>query len=552
MPDSTGPEAADLPVNPSPDVSSPVPAGETIGANGDGGIVRAAAILSAGNVASRVLGLLREMVKARLFGTSPLLAAFQAAAYVPISLFDLIIGGMVNSSLVPVFSDYATRERREELWDVLSMVLSAATVVLLLVVGLVELFTPQVAWLVGTLNFQDAELSAVSIHLMRLTTPAVLFLGIASILSGVLYALRRFTLPAFIGAAFNATIVFVALLRPGEIDALVWGLLLGSLFQVLLQWPALRDARVRWRLDWRHPAIRRILRLYAPILAGLVVNQLAIMLSYNLAIRTGDRSLNYMNYATTLYQFPIGLVVTALSIATLPTLSRQALAHLEAFKQTLAEGVRMVLALILPATTGLFALAVPIMALIFQQGAFTAEDTERTATVLRVYLFGMPFAAVDQMLVFASYARKDTWRPALVGFFSIVVYLLTALLLLRPFGLLSLMIADAVKHVVHALIMVWILRRQLGGLNGYGIVNSGTKSLLASLASGLVAYAAVTVLAALPLQSNTLVTRLLAVIGGGAAGLLVYGCTAWVLNIQEIRSLSSLLRRHLHRMKVEG
>jgi putative peptidoglycan lipid II flippase len=378
---------------------------------------------------------------------------------------------------------------------------------------------------------------------MRLTTPAVLFLGIASILTGVLYALRRFTLPAFIGAAFNGTIVVVALLWPGEIEALVWGLLLGSLLQIVLQLPALRDARIRWRLEWRHPAIRRILRLYAPILAGLVINQLAIMLSYNLAIRTGDRSLNYMNYATTLYQFPIGLVVTALSIATLPTLSRQALAHLEAFKQTLAEGLRMVLALILPATTGLFALAVPIMALIFQHGAFTVEDTERTATVLRVYLFGMPFAAVDQMLVFASYARKDTWRPALVGFLSIAVYSLAAVLLLRPLGLLSLMVADAIKHVVHAMIMIWLLRRQLGGLEGYGVMSSAAKSLLAAIASGLAAYAAVNALAALALQPDALVSRLVAVTGGGTAGLLVYGGAAWALNIEEILSISRLLRR---------
>jgi putative peptidoglycan lipid II flippase len=157
----------------------------------------------------------------------------------------------------------------------------------------------------------------------------------------------------------------------------------------------------------------------------------------------------------------------------------------------------------------------------------------------------MPFAAVDQMLVFASYARKDTWRPALVGFFSIVVYLLTALLLLPSLDLLSLMVADAVKHVVHALIMIWLLRRQIGGLDGYGIISSAAKSLLAAIASGLAAYAAVTALATLPLQPDTLVSRLLAVIGGGAAGLLVYGGAAWALNIQEIRSLAQLLRQRL-------
>ncbi len=511
----------------------------------DSGIVRAAAVLAAGNVASRVLGLAREIVKANLFGTSPLLAAYQAAAYVPTSLFDLIIGGMVNSSLVPVFSDYTERERRDELWQVLSMVLSAATLVLLGVIAVVELLAPQVAWLVGAANFAEPELSALSITLIRLTTPAVLFLGIASILTGALYALKRFTIPAFIGAAFNGTIVIVALLNPGEIRALVWGLLLGSLLQVVLQLPALRDARLRWMLDLRHPAIRRIIRLYIPILAGLVVNQLAIMLSYNLAIRTGDQSLNYMNYATTLYQFPLGLVVTALSIATLPTLSRQASDDLNGFKQTLGDGLRLVLALILPATLGLFALAPFIIGLLFEHGRFTPLDTATTALVLRVYLIGMPFAAADQMLVFASYARKDTWRPALVGFISIVIYCVTALVLLRPLGLLSLMVADAVKHVVHTLIMLWLLRRQLGDLAGNPVLRSATKSLVAAVLTGAAAYGAaylVTGLFAGP-SASPLVPHLVPVVAGGVAGMLAYTAAVFALNISETRALPRLLRR---------
>ena len=506
----------------------------------ESGIVRAAAVLAVGNVASRVLGLAREMVKANLFGTTPLLAAFQAAAYVPTGLFDLIIGGMVNSSLVPVFSDYAEHERRDELWRVVSMVLTVATLVLLAVVAVVELAAPQVAWLVGALNFTEPELSAVSIRLIRLTTPAVLFLGIASILTGALYALKRFTIPAFIGAAFNGTIVVAALLTQ-EVTGLVWGLLLGSLLQVVLQLPALRDARLRPLFDLRHPAIRRIIKLYIPILAGLVVNQIAIMLSYNLAIRTGDQSLNYMNYATTLYQFPLGLVVTALSIATLPTLSRQA-ADLDAFRATLADGLRLVLALILPATAGLFALAPAIIGLLFQHGAFTAADTATTALVLRVYLAGMPFAAADQMLVFASYARKDTWRPALVGFISIVVYSAVALLLLRSLGLLSLMVADAVKHVVHTALMIVVVRRQIGGVSGGPVARSAAKSLLAALLTGLAAYGAAWAVGSVTAGTGTL-AWLPAVLAGGAAGVLAYTAAVFALDIRETRALPRLLRR---------
>lgn len=516
----------------------------------DNGVVRAAAVLAAGNVSSRILGLARETVKANLFGASPLLAAFEIAAYVPISLFDLIIGGMVNSSLVPVFSEYAAKERRVELWGVLSTVLSVATVALLLVVAAVELFAPQVAWLVGANEFDDAYLTATSIRLMRMATPAVLFLGIASILTGALYALKRFTLPAFVSATFNATVVAVALARPQQIESLVWGLLLGALLQIVLQLPALRDARLRWRLDWRHPAIGRILRLYVPIVAGLVVNQLAIALSYNLATRTGDSSVSYMKFATTLYQFPLGLVVTALSIATLPTLSRQAIDRLDAFKNTLAEGLRLVITLILPATAGLFALAIPIVALLFEHGEFTPQNTRITGMVLRVYLFGLPFAAVDQMLVFASYARKDTWRPALVGVVSIVVYSLTAVVLLRPLQLFSLMVADAVKHVVHTLIMVWLLQRHLGGLAGYKIMATLFKSIVAAAVTGVVAYLAAELLADFLLPIG-FVPKLLVVAAGSAAGLLAYIAMVVILDVPEAKSLHKLLLQKLPSKRVK-
>jgi putative peptidoglycan lipid II flippase len=506
------------------------------------GIARAAAILAIGNVVSRLLGLARETVKANLFGASGLLSAFEVAAYVPISLYDLIVGGMVNSALVPVFSDYAARERRAELWGVLSTVLSVATVVLLVVVGIVELFAPQVAWLVGANEFTDPALTKTAIRLMRLSTPAVFFLSIASILTGALYALKRFLLPAFVGAVFNGTIVTLALLRPEQIDSLVWGILLGAVLQIVMQLPALREARLRWQFQWRHPAVRRILRLYAPIVAGLVVNQLAIALSYNLATRTGDQSVSYMKFATTLYQFPLGLVVTALSIATLPTLARQSLGELAAFKQTLAEGIRLVVTLILPATAGLFALATPIVALLFEHGQFTANDTQTTALVLRVYLFGLPFAAVDQMLVFASYARKDTWRPALVGVIAILIYSATAVLLLRPLGLLSLMVADAVKHVVHTLMMLWLLQRHLGGLAGHGVLANLLKSLVAGALTGLAAFAAAAWLQ-IPPALGIFGGRLALVILGGAAGVLVYVALVFLLNITEARSLRQIATR---------
>lgn len=524
------------------------------------GVVKAAAMLAVGNVASRILGLAREIVKSNLFGTSPLLAAYTVAALVPMTLFNLITGGeMVSSSLVPVFSDYARKERHTELWDVVSTFLSLAIIILLAIVGIVELLTPQVAWLAGARNFDDPTLMPVTIDMMRLAAPAVLFLSAASVITGVLYALKRFTLPAFTGAVFNGTIVIVALLRPEHIDSLVWGLLLGSLLQIVLQLPALRDGRFRFQLNWHHPAVRRIIILYAPIVAGLVVNQIAIWISYNLAITTGDNAVTYMTYATTLYQFPLGLVVTALSMATLPTLSQMATAYREAkvakladapdklhdYKSTLSGGIRLALTLILPATAGLFALAAPIIGLLLEHGQFTPQDTAVTAQVLRYYLFGLPFAAIDQMLVFASYARKDTWRPALAGVVSIVIYTVTAVLLLNPLGLLSLMVADATKHVVHTLIMLWLLQRHLNGLPGYKIGTTLGKSLLAAIATGLAAYAAASSAALLPLAG--FMQKLIVVGAGSIAGGALFIGMALLLDMQEAKSLGKMVINRLRR-----
>jgi putative peptidoglycan lipid II flippase len=277
-----------------------------------------------------------------------------------------------------------------------------------------------------------------------------------------------------------------------------------------------------------------------------------------------------MRYATTLYQFPQGLVVTALSVAILPTLSEQAHGSLATFKRTLAQGIRLVLALILPATAGLFALAPAIVALIFQHGEFSGAATEVTGLILRLFLFGLPFAAVDQMLIFASYARKDTLRPALVGVVSIGVYVFVAATLPelveatgleneiasllplvghvqvpnleQPVGLYSLMIADGVKHLVHTLLMLWVLQRQVGGLAGQGIISAAARSLLAALATGLTAFLVASALSPI-LTGSTLGTRLALVAAGGGAGLLIYLAAVALLDITEAKSLGRLFRR---------
>jgi len=516
-------------------------------------VAQAAGVIALGNVASRVLGLVREMVKSGLFGAGPHVDALNAALRVPNTLYDLLVGGMINSALIPVLSDYAVPERRAELWHLLSVLLSITSLALCGLVLLGELLAHQVVWLL--VEGLSSPYQALATDLLRLVLPAVIFLSLSSILSGSLYALKRFTFPAFTAAIFNAGVVVVTLAlgcRWG-VHSMAAGLLVGAALQVALQLPGLRDARLRLVLDLCHPALRRIVRLYLPILIGLVVDTLAVFLSYNLASRIGEGSISWMEYAATIIQFPLGLIVTAISVATLPTLSRQASAEENGpFQATLAQGLRLVLFLIIPATIGLYVLANPIIALIFEHGDFTLVDTVATAEALRCALLGLLFAAVDQLLIFAFYARKDTLTPALVGVGATFLYVLMAL---TPWwlGLLTLpllVLVNSLKLTAHALAMLVLTRRRLGGLGDHGLWPLTLKATLASLVMAAVTWGVMRVLAVV--APPDLLGKLLVVGGAGGVGVAVYGLLALVLRLKEIHLIRAAVGDGLNRLTGHG
>lgn len=520
-----------------------------------GSIAKAAGILSLGNVASRVLGLVRETVKADLFGASPYVSAFEVAAIVPTIIYDLLIGGLLSAALVPVFSDYATPEKRQELWRVFSVVVSLTVVILGLIVFLLELLAPWVAWLLG--GGFDAQLQVVTTKMIRIVLPAVLFFGLSGMITALLYTLKRFTYPAFGAAIYNFGIITCALLLADKVNiySLTLGILLGAILQLAIQLPDLRDVKFAFSLDLSHPALRRILGLYLPVVLGLVISNIGIAIDRNLASRTGGESIAWMQYATRLIQLPIGLVSAAVSLAILPTLSQYGSAksnikypistvkrETSDFQRTLALGLKMVLVAIIPATVGLFVLATPIVALLYQHGDFDARDTVQTAMALRYYLLGLTFAAIDLPLVFAFYARKDTLTPALVGVLGVMVYLIVALSLIRPLGMIGLILANSTQLTVHALTMIVLLQRRMGGLGGHGIMPLALKTILASLAMGGMMYLVLSGLQ-LVLDANDLMGKLVIVSGAGGVGLATYLGLLVLLRVEEARLVREMIWR---------
>ena len=508
-------------------------------------VTRAAVVIFIGNIISRALGLVRDMAKSYFFGAGGAVSAFDVAAQVPTMFYDQFVGGLLNSALVPVFSDYAHDEDRTELWRVLGFVLSLITLVLGVVVLFVEITAPWIARVLGKgLDPQYLDLAATMI---RITAPAVFFLNMAGLFSSVLYALQRFTLPAFTAAVFNATVVVVIFAGHKTLDtrALAVGWLCASVAQMLFQWPGLRGARLRLRLSFPlHPALVKMGQLYLPIGLGLLVDQSAVALSFNIASRTGPSGIAWMKYAATLIQLPLGLVVTAISIAILPTLSRYATnADEDAFRATLAQGLRLVLILVIPAAMALLVMGEPVVALIFQRGEFQPTDTVATVEALRFSILGLVFAALDQPLVFAFYARKDTWTPALVGVGTVALYVVLAVVptLFGPPQLWALILANSLKLMAHALLMLYLFSRKVGSLRSYRI---GRTTLAALGASAIMSAPVALMLSVLKdVVPPGALGYLIRVLAAGAVGGLTYLITLRFMDVEELTLLRQAFRR---------
>ena len=511
-----------------------------------GGLARNASIIALGNIASRLLGLVRDRVKGHYFGSTGAVSAYESAVIIPVTIYDLLIGGLVSSALVPVFSDYLARGRRDELWRLVGTLLAVLTVLLAAFVAVVQVAAPWIASFMAP-NYSP-ELQALLVRLLRVLVLGLFFMSLAAVLSGLLYALKRFTLPTFTAALFNLGIIVGALLLQNRlgVTSLAVGLLLGAALQVLVQLPGLRGTRLRLGLDWRHPGLRQIGRLYLPIILGLVISNASVIVSTRLINSTGERSFAWNDYATSLMQFPLGLVVTAVSVAILPTLSRQAITSESDFKATLAQGLRLVLALIIPAVAGMLLLAHPITALVYQSGQFTAADTDIVSLVLRVQMVGVFFAAVDQPMIFAFYARKDTLTPALVGIAGVGLYLFVAWVVsrLRPLTLLDLVAANDAQLAAHALVMLSLFRRRLGGFADVSVWVTLGRAALAALGMTLLTAAALFGVTRLGLAPGFW-ERLLSVAVPGVVGLIAYFWLAARLNVAELAQAMALVRQRL-------
>lgn len=459
-------------------------------------IAQGAAIIMAGTLLSRILGLGREQITSYLFGTGDAVAAFTIADNIHTMLFNLVISGMMEAALVPVLSAYSGPEHRDELRRITGALMVLALVLVGGAVLVLELFAPYVVKamtiLGGGAEARGAATVALANEMVRIILPAVLLLAISTILMSTLYSMHRFTRPAVSLAVRNAAIIAVALTLGRTafgIRSLPVGILLGALFLVLIQAPGLRDAMPRPNFNIGHPAIRRILALYIPISIGLLSNTIALVIDRNLAWGVSENALGAMRYATTVNQMILGLVATATSIAALPTLSRHFTSgDSQAFQRTLSNGIKMVTIMVVPATLGLAAIAWPTVRLLFYHGATSFDGAHAIFIAMLAYLPGTFFAAFDQVLIFTYYSRQNTRTPVIVGVLAVGVYFIFALSLVGPLGMTGLVLANSAQFTFHALAMWILLHRSLGHVGDSTVKRTFWRAMVAGGIMALVVF----------------------------------------------------------------
>jgi len=508
-------------------------------------LLGAAALVFAGNVVSRLLGLVRDPVMAQFFGRNSHTDAFVGAQSLSTVVYDFLVSGLVSAALIPTLSRLASKEDRSEFWRVGNAVMTLGVIVLAAVVGVLMLLAPQLVQVMS--GGYDSATLVLETQLARLMIPTVFLMGMSAVAMSILYSLHRYRLPALAIACVNAGVIGGMLLlhRLGIVSAAA-GLLAGAAAQLALEIVALARARMpfRPRFEWRHPEVRRIGQLYLPVAASVVITGAVTVLERHLYSLNGAGSLSASNYATRLLQVPLGLVSTAISMAILPTISRYADgADWPAYRRIVGAGLKVSVLLTLPVLVGLTILAGPAIDLLFRHGAFTPSDAAATTLAFRLYAPQLPFVAVDQLLIYAFYARHDTRTPTAVAFVTAVIWAIAAFVGLQLTDWRALVLANSIQNCAHAVILFTLLWRKEPAMAHEGLGSSFGRGCVAAL---VMAVACLAVAGAMTraLGSGKAVDLLLLLVAGGGSGLVYLGLLL-LWNGDEANLVRRTLRRQV-------
>ncbi len=511
-------------------------------------VAKAAGVVGFFTFLSRILGLVRDMVVAGLFGSGMAADAFFVAFRIPNLLRRLFAEGSLTIAFIPVFMEYLTRKGKREAFEMARAVLTLLSLALVVVTLLGIVLAP---WIVRiqAFGFGGAGMKYdLTVWLTRITFPYIFLISLVAFFMGVLNSLKHFAAPAAAPIFLNVGIIGGAfLISPHLREPIVGvaiGVLIGGVLQVALQIPVVIKSGMRLTPYWfpGHPAVNRIGRLMLPAVFGSAVYQFNQFMGTLLATFLPEGSVSWLYYADRVVQFPLGVFAIAISTAALPSLSGHAARRdLHEFNETLAHALGLVFFITLPAMTGLIVLGKPIVYVLFQRGAFTHQSMLMTCQALFYYTLGLWAFSGIRILVSGFYALQDTKTPVKVATVALVVNVGVSLALMGPLRHGGLALALSIASSVQFGLLAFLLVKRLPNLAVRPIIVSAARDVLASLImAGVVFYAEewwLTFAPSLGLWHNVSSLTGLVLLGAGT-----YLLMARVLGAHELRTLMSMLK----------
>jgi putative peptidoglycan lipid II flippase len=451
-------------------------------------VVGALGSIGTATLASRVLGFVRDMVVALVFGAGPVTDAFFVAFRIPNILRRLLAEGALSTAVIPVFTEYASTRSREDFRRLLRAILGAALVVLgtTAVLGIVA--APWIVRAIAPGFADDPAQEHLVVLLTRVMFPYVVLVGLAALAMGALNAEHRFFAAALGPAVLNVGMIAGVLVLSGQTEppivALAVGVLAGGVGQLLVQLPDLRATGllVGPSGELRHPALARVARLLVPAVFGLAAVQVMVFVNTLLASLLPAGAISFLYYADRVMEFPLGVFGIALASASLPAMSRQAAAgDTRALAGTLNFALRLAIYICVPATVGLVLLRTPITRILFERGRFTPADTLATADALTGYAVGLVGFATARIAAQAFYAVGQPGAAVRVGVLAVAANIVAAVALMRPLQHAGLAYAASLGAYVNVLALLWLARRRFGPLGLRALLGSALRSLAAAV-----------------------------------------------------------------------
>lgn len=464
-------------------------------------IVRATGILGLATSVSRILGFVRDLLIAGLFGTGAAAQAFVVAFRLPNMLRDLVAEGAVTSAFVPVLSGYRAEGREREFWE-LSQALFCRV---LLLVGLLGLCgTVGAPWIVRVIApgfMDDPEKFDLTVRLTRLLFPFITLVGLWAFFMGLLNSLRHFATPALGPAVLNgamiAALVWVVPKVEPNVLGLVYGVMVGAILQLAIQLPVAIRLGFRFRFRWKHPGASEIIRLLGPRTLGSAVYQVNVLVHTALASLSfivGNGAVAALYFANRLVQLPLAVFGSSTAQASLPALSEMAAkGDKQGFGDTVVSVMRLSTFALVPSAIGLMVMAFPIVEGLFERGAFDHQATVMTAQALIFYAAGLMAFGISKIVSGAFYALKDTWTPVKLASEAVALNVFLSVVLMGPMQVMGLALAASVSNTLNAFRLLRELERKLDQRLLAPFLKGVAPMLAAALVMGLISWIGVAV-----------------------------------------------------------